>query len=218
VIEPVTPERTRSVRGGVCCIALLGGRAIEAVPIFGFLLLENGSACVGGLRVRSRAERTAHALSTACCGMMTPLHATSALSGAGPRGSTSDLAVAITEGDQLTYEVAGHTARDGIGNVDPCDASVGVGGSPHEAGGVFDDPVELEANWGRMECGLKGRVLGELPILGLRGNVRDVDHLQIGGQCNRGGLEGHDTRDSDETMDMFEHACGFGGSQDSGSG
>jgi hypothetical protein len=47
--------------------------------------------------------------------MVSPLHAPSALSGAGPRGSASDLAVAIAKGDLLAYEVAGRTARDGVG-------------------------------------------------------------------------------------------------------
>jgi hypothetical protein len=42
--------------------------------------------------------------------MVSPLHAPSALSGAGPRGSALDLAVAIAEGDLLAYEVAGRTA------------------------------------------------------------------------------------------------------------
>jgi hypothetical protein len=101
--------------------------------------------------VRSRTERTAHAFSTARCGMMTPLHATSALSGARPRGSALDLAVAITKGNQLTYEVAGRTARDGVRDVDPRDTSVSMGGSPHKAGSVFDGPVKLEADRRRVE-------------------------------------------------------------------
>jgi hypothetical protein len=136
--------------------------------------------------VRTRAERTAHAFSTARCGMMTPLHATSALSGAGPRGSASDLAVAITKGDLLTYEVVGRMARDRVGDVDPCDTGVSVGGSPHKAGSMLDDPVKLKTNRRRVECGLKGRALNELPILGLRGNVRDVDDLKEGGRRDRG--------------------------------
>jgi hypothetical protein len=60
--------------------------------------------------VRSRAEWAAHAFSTAHCGMVSPLHATIALGGAGPRGGTSDLAVAIAEGNQFAYEVAGCAA------------------------------------------------------------------------------------------------------------
>jgi hypothetical protein len=168
--------------------------------------------------MRPRAERTAHAFSTARCRMVSPLHAPSALSGAGPRGSASDLTVAIAEGDLLAYEVAGRTARDGVRDVDPRDTSVSVGGSPHEAGSVFDDPVKLKADRGRVECSLEGRALGELPILGLRGNVRDVDDLQVGGRRNRGGLKGHNARNGDETADVLEHACSFGCSWDPGGG
>jgi hypothetical protein len=180
-VETVTPERTQSVRGRVRRFALLGGRAVEALPILGFLLLENGGICVGGLGMRTRTERAAQAFSTTCCGMMSPLHATSALGGAGLRGSASDLAVVIAKGDLLTYEVVGRTARDGVGDVGPCNTSVSVGGSLHEVGSMFDDPVKLEANRRRVECGLEGRVLSDLPILGLRGDVRDVDDLEEGG-------------------------------------
>jgi hypothetical protein len=93
-----------------------------------------------------------------------------------------------------------------------------MGGSPHEAGSVFDDPVKLKADWGRVECSLEGRVLGELPILGLRGNVRDVDDLQLGGRRNHSGLKVHDARNGDETADVLEHARSFGGSRDPGGG
>jgi hypothetical protein len=168
--------------------------------------------------MRSRAERTAHAFSTACCGLVSPLHAMSALSGAGPRGSASDLAIAITEGDLLTYEVMGRTARDRVRDVDPHDTSVSVGGSPHEVGSMFDDPVKLKADRRRVECGLEGRTLSELPVLGLRRDVQDVDDLKKGGRRDHGGLEGHDTRDSDEVADVFEHARSFGSSRDPGCG
>jgi hypothetical protein len=42
MVEPVTPERTRSVRGRVRRFALLGSQAVEAVPIIGILLLDYG--------------------------------------------------------------------------------------------------------------------------------------------------------------------------------
>jgi hypothetical protein len=153
--------------------------------------------------VRSRAERTAHAFSMARCGMMTPLHATSALSGAGPRGSALDLAVTIAKGDQLTYEVVGRTARDRVRDVDPRNTSVSVGGSPHKVGSVLDGPVKLEVDWRRVECGLEGRALSELPVLGLRRDVRDVDVLEKGGRRDRGGLEGHDARDGYSNFFFF---------------
>jgi hypothetical protein len=137
--------------------------------------------------------------------------ATSALSGAGLRGSALDLAVAVAEGDLLAYEVAGRMARDGVGDVDPCDTSVGMRGSPHEAGSVFDDPVKLEADWGRVECGLEGRALSELPLLGLSRDVRDINDLEVGGRRDHGRLNGHNTRDGDKTADMLEHARGVGG-------
>jgi hypothetical protein len=57
----------------------------------------------------------------------------------------------------------------------------------------------------------------ELPVLGLRRDVRDVDDLEKGGRRDRGGLEGHDARDGDEAADMFEHARGFGSGRDPGS-
>jgi hypothetical protein len=41
-VEPVGPEWTRSVRGGVCRFALLGGRAVKAVAVVGILLLDDG--------------------------------------------------------------------------------------------------------------------------------------------------------------------------------
>jgi hypothetical protein len=136
---------------------------------------------------------------------------TSALRGAGLRGSALDLAVAVAEGYLLAYEVTGRMARDGVGDVNPCDTSVGMRGSPHEAGSMFDDPVKLEADWGRVECGLEGRALSELPLLGLSRDVRDIDDLEVGGRRDRGRLNGHNTRDGDKTADMLEHARGFGG-------
>ncbi|EKM73762.1 hypothetical protein AGABI1DRAFT_134133 [Agaricus bisporus var. burnettii JB137-S8] len=71
--------------------------------------------------------------------VMTPPHAPSAQSGAGPGSRASDLTVATADDDRLVDEGAGRSARDGIMNVDPRDTSVTMGRCPHEADGVLED-------------------------------------------------------------------------------
>jgi hypothetical protein len=44
--------------------------------------------------------------------------------------------------------------------------------------------------------------------------VRHIDHLQVGGRCDGGGLDGEDSRDGDEAADVLEHAGGLGGGGD----
>jgi hypothetical protein len=44
--------------------------------------------------------------------------------------------------------------------------------------------------------------------------VRHIDHLEIGGQRDGSGLNGEDSRDSDEAADVFEHAGGLGSGGD----
>jgi hypothetical protein len=44
--------------------------------------------------------------------------------------------------------------------------------------------------------------------------MRHIDHLQVGGQCDGGGLDGEDSRDGDEAADVLEYAGGLRGGGD----
>jgi hypothetical protein len=44
--------------------------------------------------------------------------------------------------------------------------------------------------------------------------MRHIDHLEIGGRRDGGGLDGEDSRDGDEAADVLEHTGGLGGGGD----
>jgi hypothetical protein len=51
----------------------------------------------------------------------------------------------------------------------------------------------------------KGGPLGSKPNARFGGNVRHIDHLQVGGQCDGGGLDGEDSWDGDKAVDVLEN-------------
>jgi hypothetical protein len=135
------------------------------------------------------------------------------------------LAVHIAEGDVLGYESPGCGARDRVGDVDPCDASVGAGRSPHEAGGVFGKAAELRA-YRRESRGLvKGRALSELPCTRLGRDERNIHDLEVGRGCGGVGLDVNKAQYGKEVAHMLEDTCdvrrgwdGRRGNEDAGSG
>jgi hypothetical protein len=77
--------------------------------------------------------------------VVAPLHAPSALSGAGPGGSAPDLTFAPANDKPLTNEGLGIAARDRVRDVQPRDASVSMWSSVHEARRVLDVLAEIPA-------------------------------------------------------------------------
>jgi hypothetical protein len=79
---------------------------------------------------------------------------------------------------------------------------------------MLEVPAEIRADRRGAECRGKGGPLGGEPNVGFGGNMRHIDHLEIGGRHDGSGLDGEDSRDGDEAADVFEHAGGLGGGGD----
>jgi hypothetical protein len=164
--------------------------------------------------MRPPAVRAPDPLGPAYTRVMAPLHAPCALSGTGPGGSAPDLTIAPADDEPLTNEGPGIAARDRVGNVQPRDTSVSVWSSAHEARRVLEVPAEIRADRQGAECRGKGGPLGGEPNTRFGGNMRHIDHLEIGGRRDGGGLDGEDSQDGDEAADMLEHTGGLGGGGD----
>jgi hypothetical protein len=95
-------------------LALLSSRAIEAMTRRGILLLHNAQIFMRGHRVWPATKRAPNTLGPAYGSVMAPPHAPSALSGTGPRGSASDLTVAVADNNLLTNKVPGIAARNRV--------------------------------------------------------------------------------------------------------
>jgi hypothetical protein len=72
-------------------LALLSGRAVEAMTHRGILLLRDARVFMRGRRVRPATKRAPDTFGPAYGSVMAPPHAPHALSGTGLRGSASDL-------------------------------------------------------------------------------------------------------------------------------
>jgi hypothetical protein len=164
--------------------------------------------------MRPPTVRASDPLGPADTRMMAPLHALSALSRAGPGGSAPDLTVAPTDDEPLTNEGLGVGARDRVRNIQPRDASVSVWCGAHEARRMFDVSAEIQADRRGAECRGKGGPLGDEPNARFGGNVGYVDHLKVGSRRHGGRLDGENSRDSDEAVDVLEHTGGLGGGRD----
>jgi hypothetical protein len=127
-------------------LALLGGRAIEAMTRRGILLLHDTGVFMRGHRMRPATKWALDTFGPAYGRVMAPPHAPSALSGTGPRGSTSDLTVAAANDDLLTNKVSGVAARNRVCDVNPRDTSVSVRRSAHKVRSMFDELVEQNAD------------------------------------------------------------------------
>jgi len=106
-IEPIVPERTRSVRCRVRCLAFLGRQTIDALTRRGISLLHDAGVFVRGRRMRPATEGAPDAFGPAYSRVMAPPSAASALSRTGPGGSAPDLTVAAANDDLLTNKVTG---------------------------------------------------------------------------------------------------------------
>jgi hypothetical protein len=146
--------------------------------------------------------------------MMAPLHAPSALSRAGPGGSAPDLTVAPADDEPLTNKGSSIVARDQVRDVQPRDAGVSVWSGAHEARRMLDVSAEIQADRQGAECRGKGGPLGSEPNARFGRNVRHIDHLEVGGRRDGGGLDGEDSRGGDKAADVLEHAGGLGGGGD----
>jgi hypothetical protein len=136
-IEPIVPERTRSVRCRVRRLAFLGRQAVDALTRRGISLLHDAGIFVRGRRMRPATKRTPDAFGPAYSGMVAPPSAASALSRTRPGGSAPDLTVVAADDDLLTNKVSGIAAQNRVQDVDPRDTSVSVGRGAHEARGRF---------------------------------------------------------------------------------
>ena len=115
-------------------------------------------------------------------------------------------------------ECPGIAARDRVGNINPCDAGVSMGGSAHEPGRVFDELGESTAHRRSGEGSLKGRPLCTDPVLGKGWDMGDVNDLQVGRRCRGGGGNGNNTSDGEKMSHVFQRTRRFGGSGDASSG
>jgi hypothetical protein len=164
--------------------------------------------------MRPPAVRASDPLGPAYTRMMAPLHAPSALSRAGPGGSTPDLTVTPADDEPFTNKGLGIAARDRVRDVQPRDTSVSVWRCAHKARRMFDVPVEIRADRRGAESGGEGGPLRSEPNARFSWNMRHVDDLEVGRRRDGGGLNGEDSRDSDEAADVFEHAGGLGSGGD----
>jgi hypothetical protein len=55
-----------------------------------------------------------------------------------------------------------------------------MGRGPHEAGGMFDETVELRPNGGQGDGLVKGRALHELPLTRSSSDEQYIDNLEVG--------------------------------------
>jgi hypothetical protein len=138
--------------------------------------------------------------------VMAPLHAPSALSRAGLGGSTPDLTFAPADYEPLTNKGLGIAARDRVRNVQPRNTCVSVWRCAHKAWRMLDVSVEIRADRRGAESGGEGGPLRSEPNARFSWNMRHVDNLEVGCRRDGGGLNGEDSRDSDEAADVFEHA------------
>jgi hypothetical protein len=109
--------------------------------------------------MRPPAVRASDPFGPADTRVMAPLHALSALSRAGPGGSTPDLTFAPADDEPLTNKGLSIAAR----NVQPRDTCVSVWRCAHEARRMLDVSVEIRADRRGAESGGEGGPLCSEP-------------------------------------------------------
>jgi hypothetical protein len=85
---------------------------------------------------------------------------------------------------------------------------------PHEAGGVFDVPAQLGADWRESEGLVKGSALSELPLARSGSDERDIHDLEVLRGRGGFGLDGNKARNGKEAAHMFEDTCNIGRGRD----